>query len=300
MTGSDIQVEHGEFTRIHNTILERLALARLSGSEYRCLLYLLRKTYGYGKKEDRIGLTQWEKGTGIKRQNVWLVLQELREKRIVYMVDNGPKRAQTWGFNKYFEQWQIDDDGGTVMVEHDSFVMPRHDRLEPSVMPQHDSSVMVEHDSLEPSENQSVMVEHDKTVMLYHDNKRKKERSDTNVSAANAGTAPKHSAREPTGHQQYFAKVCEIVGWDYKTLTKDQKGQVAQTVGVLSEAGYSLDELSRFGKEIWVHDWRWQKHRQHPTLSQLRAEIGKLRSGVYVNGDSPVASGRVDISVGEL
>ena len=81
----------------------------------------------------------------------------------------------------------------------------------------------------------------------------------------------------PTEHQQFFEAVCKAVGWDYKTLTADQQGQVAQTVGVLAAAGYGIAELRRFWKEVWVTDWRWRKYKQYPTLPQLRSEIGKIK-----------------------
>lgn len=114
--------------------------------------------------------------------------------------------------------------------------------------------------------------------------------TDVAATAAQPEAAPQPAAtKEPTEHQQYFAKVCEIVGWDYRTITKEQKGQVAQTVGILRDAKYTYDELCRFGKEVWVNDWRWIKLKQHPTLSQLRAEIGKLRNGEYTEASKPPA-----------
>ena len=79
-------------------------------------------------------------------------------------------------------------------------------------------------------------------------------------------------------HQQSFEKVCEIVGWDYKVLDKNISGQVAQTLGVLKGGGYTLADLNRFLPEVWSKDWRWEKHKQYPTLTQLRQEIGKLKS----------------------
>jgi hypothetical protein len=84
--------------------------------------------------------------------------------------------------------------------------------------------------------------------------------------------------KQPTAHQQYFAKVCEIVGLDYRTLTADQTGKVAKTVGVLKDAEYTIEELNRFGRDVWVKDWRWTKKGQRPTLTELREEIGKLRA----------------------
>ena len=81
----------------------------------------------------------------------------------------------------------------------------------------------------------------------------------------------------PTEHQQGFEAVCICVGWDYKVITKEQAGQVAQTWGILTKAGYTLDDLREFYRHWKYHDWRGLKG-QFPTLSQLRSEIGKVKN----------------------
>lgn len=104
---------------------------------------------------------------------------------------------------------------------------------------------------------------------LHLPKERSKERKKKDIPAAQA-------APEPTEHQQMFEKVCEIVGLDYKVIDEKAKGQVAQTLGILKKGGYTIEHLCRFGKEVWVNDWRWIKHRQRPSLKDLRTEIGKL------------------------
>lgn len=84
-------------------------------------------------------------------------------------------------------------------------------------------------------------------------------------------------------HQLMFGKICDIVGWDSKTLSQISRGKVAQTLGILEEAGYNLSELNRFGVDVWAKDIRWVKFRQRPTLTQLREEIGKLRQTSFVS-----------------
>lgn len=82
--------------------------------------------------------------------------------------------------------------------------------------------------------------------------------------------------KQPTQQQEYFGAVCACVGWDYRTITKEQTGQVAQTVGVLQEAKYTIEDLREFWRWWRKNDWRGQKG-QYPTLQQLRSEIGKIR-----------------------
>ena len=116
-------------------------------------------------------------------------------------------------------------------------------------------------------------------------------RIDNNISSADAAPAgvstspatspskskPSKQDSDLLPQQEYFGAVCTCVGWDSKTITKDQKGQVAQTVGVLQEAGYTIADLRTFWRYWHEEDWRGQKG-QLPTLSQLRAEIGKIRA----------------------
>lgn len=122
--GNGIQIDEGGFVRIHHEILEVLAKSPLRGQQFRCLLFLLRSTYGFNKKEARISLEEWANGTQIKRQNVWRELQMLMNCNVIYSRSNGPKRSQTWGFNKYHEQWNFESvitgDYKSVITPHES------------------------------------------------------------------------------------------------------------------------------------------------------------------------------------
>jgi len=82
---------------------------------------------------------------------------------------------------------------------------------------------------------------------------------------------------QPTEQQRKFQLLCNIVGWDYKILSKEQQGQVAQTLGILCKAGYTEEHLAKFHDQVWAKDWRWQQHHSYPSLAQVRAEMGKLK-----------------------
>lgn len=82
---------------------------------------------------------------------------------------------------------------------------------------------------------------------------------------------------QPTEQQRKFQLLCNIVGWDHKLLTKEQQGQVAQTLGILCKAGYTEEHLKQFHDQVWAKDWRWQQHHSYPSLAQVRAEMGKLK-----------------------
>lgn len=105
--GAEIQVENGNFSRIHNAILEAIYGGNFSLREIKCLLFLLRQTYGYQKKADTISYEQFAAATGIARRHVISAMQSLIAKNVVIAESNGTKRPQTWAFNKYIERWNL-------------------------------------------------------------------------------------------------------------------------------------------------------------------------------------------------
>ncbi len=83
-----------------------------------------------------------------------------------------------------------------------------------------------------------------------------------------------------TPQQEMFGALCEAIGWDYKTLAQSDRAQVAQAVAILNKASYQVEDIRRFMVEVWFKDWRWTRDGAHPTLKQVRQEIGKIRSTV--------------------
>ena len=86
--------------RIANEIMDALACTYMSSYESQFIWYLFRKTYGWGKKEDTIALSQFSAGTGMHRSHVSRTKKKLLSRRIV--TQTGNKIA----FNKYHNQWQ--------------------------------------------------------------------------------------------------------------------------------------------------------------------------------------------------
>lgn len=94
------QKENG-YTAIANEILEHLSFAGLNGSEYRIVFVVLRKTYGFQKKADRISLTQFEAFAQMKRSHVASTIASLVHKRVLL------KEKGLYSFNKYWKQWVV-------------------------------------------------------------------------------------------------------------------------------------------------------------------------------------------------
>ncbi|MGV8131543.1 MAG: replication protein [Candidatus Pacearchaeota archaeon] len=99
------QKENG-FTPIANEILERLVNISLLGAEFQILFFIIRKTYGYHKKEDRISLTQFEKGTGLSRPTVVKTLKNLMARNMIVKIYL-PDENKGYSFVKDHEKWVV-------------------------------------------------------------------------------------------------------------------------------------------------------------------------------------------------
>jgi len=97
------QRENGHID-IANEIAEALAKTQLSGYESRILWVILRKTYGWHKKEDAISITQFQKATGLDRRNIFRTLKKLEDRKIVVKNDNS--FIKKWAFQKDYERWK--------------------------------------------------------------------------------------------------------------------------------------------------------------------------------------------------
>jgi phage replication O-like protein O len=98
------QLEDG-YTRIANELLEALLLYRIPGQELRVVLAVMRKTYGYGKKEDKISFGQLSKLTDIPRVRVIEHVKSLVSKRVLGSLNVGTRTPRTIWINKDFSQW---------------------------------------------------------------------------------------------------------------------------------------------------------------------------------------------------
>jgi len=90
---------------IANEIMEALAGIRISGEEWQCLCVILRKTYGWHKKEDWISLSQFNLLTKLKKPNILRALKKLSLKKVV-IIKNDNRYKPKYKFNKNYDQWK--------------------------------------------------------------------------------------------------------------------------------------------------------------------------------------------------
>lgn len=96
------QVENGH-TDIANELMEQFAKLHLSGNEWMLLMVVLRKTWGWHKKEDSISLSQFQKSTGLSRPAVSKSLSKLVAKSV--LVANKQNFIVVYSVNKHYSDW---------------------------------------------------------------------------------------------------------------------------------------------------------------------------------------------------
>ena len=75
------------YTQIPNVVFDEL-LPHLSGAEWKALAYILRRTFGWHKDADDIGLRQLTEGTGLSKSTVAVALKSLEEWGIIERSQN--------------------------------------------------------------------------------------------------------------------------------------------------------------------------------------------------------------------
>ena len=109
------QLEDG-LTPIANELIDALCKINLSAYESRVLWFIIRKTYGYRKKVDRISFSQYTEGTGIDRRHIGRVLNSLKRKNIILC--SGAGYLLEYGIQKDYDQWKIDTNLGNDFDTH--------------------------------------------------------------------------------------------------------------------------------------------------------------------------------------
>ena len=92
------------YTQLANGLLDDLARAKLSGSEFRVMLAVMRLTYGFSVSSRRIKAGQLMKATGIDRRGVRRAVAKLVDRGILRKA--GPYFEPNLGVQKYAARWE--------------------------------------------------------------------------------------------------------------------------------------------------------------------------------------------------
>jgi len=104
---ADVQLEHG-YTKIANEILERLALTKLSPTQFRLILVIWRYTYGFNRKDHAMSLSFLAEATGVHKQRIKQELDKLIESNIIIVTEEGTySKSRKLAFNKDYDNWRL-------------------------------------------------------------------------------------------------------------------------------------------------------------------------------------------------
>lgn len=98
------QRENGHI-EINNENAEQFAKLHLSGNEWQIIWVILRKTWGWNKKEDSISLTQFENLTALSRPSVKEAIDKLVGKKV--LVVKKELYINSYNFNKLYNEWIV-------------------------------------------------------------------------------------------------------------------------------------------------------------------------------------------------
>lgn len=262
-------VEDGNFTRIHNDIWEALARAQLTATEFRCLMFLFRETYGWRRKETTMSMKKWADGVGVQRRNVIRAVQHMLDCHVITRTDNGSHRPATWGFNKYFEEW----DFAETSVNSDTATSVRIDTSLDATSVNSDTTTSVNSDTQYKERKKEEEKERENTPFVAAQPRVPREK----IKADEYTLKAKRMGLQPAQFRLNVDALLDIIGKralvdadpddrDGIYILDDAK-QAVLTLGLL---GYGTPDMLKDLAETWrvANAWRGTA----PTLRQLKEQ----------------------------
>ena len=94
------------YTRIANELMDVLPMSGFTGMELSILLFVMRKTYGYRKKEDAISISQFNEAIHGSRRGILVALSRLKEKKVL-LITGKKAQVNVWKLNTAYPQWVV-------------------------------------------------------------------------------------------------------------------------------------------------------------------------------------------------
>lgn len=105
------------FTKFPNDIYDALLSRRFHAMEITVILYIIRKTCGWGKAADVIAIAKMARDTGYNREAMIRTIQHLEERNIISVQRAGAGRMSQMMVNGP-DKWKQDDDSNNKPVTH--------------------------------------------------------------------------------------------------------------------------------------------------------------------------------------
>jgi phage replication O-like protein O len=118
------QLENG-YTSLANEILDEILKLPLSNYEFRIMFAVIRKTYGYHKKDDLIALSQLSKMTFIPISHCSRTVKKLKEKNILSVTQTGKSATLNLAIQKDFSKWILLPKQDSSLTQTGNLVLPK-------------------------------------------------------------------------------------------------------------------------------------------------------------------------------
>lgn len=105
-----------DYFKVKNSWWDALISYKGIPAKIRCLNFIIRKTYGWQKKEAPISLREFSEATGITESNVAKILKRLKSEKLINARKEKGGRKTIYSFNKYYKNWK-----GSETIQKDSF-----------------------------------------------------------------------------------------------------------------------------------------------------------------------------------
>jgi hypothetical protein len=139
------QRENGR-REIANKVWLALIKASLTAGEYKVLMTVIDRTWGYGVLVAEISLTCFESTTALSRRGICKVINDLETRRLVVVSRNGTKRS-IYMFNKHYDTW-LDSAGEPQFTSTGELQFPSPSVASEPQFPSEDSASEPEYTSL--------------------------------------------------------------------------------------------------------------------------------------------------------
>ena len=228
------QTENG-FTKISNELMNAFCSFRIPGEVMQVVFVVIRKTYGYQKKDDYISYSQFTELTGMDRSNVKRALKKAVELNVI--IKDGSKYINKYKFNKDYSKWGVGSE-----------VTPKSDQSGVKEVKKVGSEVTHTKDNIQKKETQASpdTLPNNKKDMIKYNEKRA---SDTyeDVIDADSGELVKD---EPKGRRG--KTINDLIGWAVKRrgfpfvyLTKQRTA-----ISKMADAGIEPIEIAKRWEEL--------------------------------------------------
>jgi phage replication O-like protein O len=98
--------ENAHFTMVPNGILEKLISSKLSGTQYAIVFALIRKTYGFHKDSEILGINFFVAATKRNRDHIAAELKKLIQRRLIIVeTKHSHNKSRELGLNDDIKIW---------------------------------------------------------------------------------------------------------------------------------------------------------------------------------------------------